>query len=121
MLQAADSKSRTVISDPQRKAYASEGYVIAQQAFETAAVRNLCNSFESVLNKLAKTGAADAPSLNDTLLKREKEDHSIVYESSQAMGSSAATYELLGGSGIFDVISELTGFEKTGLHLMPLY
>jgi ectoine hydroxylase-related dioxygenase (phytanoyl-CoA dioxygenase family) len=121
MLHTADRGSKQTTSDALRENYASEGYIIASQAFDTAAVRNLCQSFETVLNKLGTSDTADAESLSDNLFKREKEDHSIVYQGSQAMGSSAATFELLGASGIFETISKLTGFEKTGLHLMPLY
>jgi ectoine hydroxylase-related dioxygenase (phytanoyl-CoA dioxygenase family) len=103
------------------QSYSSEGYVIAKHIFDSGSLSELCQSFKSFLNKL---GTDDSPlecSINDAIMKREAQDHSIVYRSSQAVGSGAATYALLGGSGIFDMISDLTGFQKSQLHLMPMY
>src|ERR1700690_2667458 len=104
-----------------RQSYSNEGYIIARHIFDSGNLSELCQSFKSFLNKLGTDDSLQECSINDAIMKREAQDHSIVYRSSQAVGSSASTYGLLGASGIFDMISDLTGFQKSQLHLMPMY
>ena len=105
-----------------QESYVEDGYAIAEQVFKPGHLALLCDGLRSVLNKSAKNDAseADCP-LDDLIMKREAEDHSLVYNAAQSVGSSAATYQVLGASDIFDVISAITGFEKASLHLMPMY
>ena len=55
------------------------------------------------------------------ILAREAEELSLVYKASQPLGSSAAAYNLLGSSGILDVVCGLNGFDPAELYLMPMY
>jgi len=104
-----------------RKSYSENGYVIAQQVFSASSLATLGQSLQSVLDK-AENSRSDHPcSLDDSILRREAQDHGLVYKAAQSVGSSAATYQLLGSSGILDIVSDVTGFEKTDLHLMPMY
>jgi hypothetical protein len=107
--------------DKLRKSYSEDGYVIAQQVFSTSSLATLCQSLRSVLDKSGNGHSDHACSLDDLILRREAQDHSLVYKAAQSLGSSVATYQLLGSSGIFDIVSEVTGFEKADLHLMPMY
>lgn len=102
------------------EAYCSEGYVIAKQSFGTESLSLLRETLRVVLEK---SGNEDDRFLNleELILKREAQNHSLVYEAAQSVGSSAATYNLLGSSGILDTVAAATGFERSSLHLMPLY
>jgi ectoine hydroxylase-related dioxygenase (phytanoyl-CoA dioxygenase family) len=105
-----------------QKSYVEDGYAIAKQVFKPGDLALLCDGLRSVLNKSAKNDASEAGCpLDDLIMKREAEDHGLVYNAAQSVGSSAATYQVLGASEIFDVISAITGFEKASLHLMPMY
>ena len=108
------------------KAYAQEGYVIASQVFSPSRMEVLRRSFKTIL---AKNGTAaptnghshGADDLNSLIMQKEKEDHSLVYKASQSLGSSAATYQLLGGSEILNMVAEASGFDVANLHLAPMY
>ena len=78
-------------------------------------------SFRSVLNKPERSNLESACSLNELIMKREAEDHGLIYNAAQSLGSAASTYQLLGSSGIFGLVSQATGFRVQDLHLMPLY
>jgi hypothetical protein len=60
-------------------------------------------------------------SLEDLILARDAEDHSLVYKASQSLGSSSAAYDLLGASGILNTVCDITGFSPEELHVLPLY
>jgi ectoine hydroxylase-related dioxygenase (phytanoyl-CoA dioxygenase family) len=82
----------------------------------------LRQSLRAILDKSGNgDGSETGLSLDELILKREARDHSLVYHAAQSMGSSAATYQLFGASEIFDVVSAVTGCERSGLHLMPMY
>jgi len=104
-----------------RKTYAETGYVIAKQVFSASSLATLGESLRAVLNKPAHDESDLTSPISDLIMKREAQDHNLVYKASQSVGSSAATYQLLGGSGIFDLVSEVTGYDKAGLHVMPMY
>ena len=104
-----------------RKSYSENGYVIAPRLFGAPGLSLLCQSLRTVLDKPGDGQPCGADSLEELILRREAQDHGLVYKAAQSVGSSAATYELLGSSGIFDAICEVTGFEKANLHLMPMY
>lgn len=104
-----------------KERYSRAGYVIAEGIFPINDLQTLCNGFRRVLETQQNEFADPKPTLDDLILKCEKEDHRIVYNSSQSVGSSASGYQLLGSSRIFDVIAEVTGFETAELHVMPLY
>lgn len=109
-----------------RKTYTDRGYLIANQVFSASCMDILRRGFRSILEKNGAGGSDNAlphraDDLNGLILKREKEDHSLVYKASQSVGSSAATYQLLGGSDILNVVADATGFDIADLHLAPLY
>ena len=106
--------------------YANQGYLLANQVFSTSSVDALRKSFRTTLAKCGNlspnNGHADRGDiLNDLILRNEREDHSSVYKASQSVGSSAAAYQLLGGSDILNLVATATGFEIADLHLAPLY
>jgi ectoine hydroxylase-related dioxygenase (phytanoyl-CoA dioxygenase family) len=104
-----------------RESYTADGYVVAKQVFGSSSLTLLRQSLRRVLEKSASDDKEEQISLEELILKREAQDHSLIYKASQSVGSSAATYQLLGSSGILDVISSVTGFEKADLHVMPMY
>jgi hypothetical protein len=104
-----------------RAAYSKDGYVLAKQIFNHACLAELCQTLRSALNKSLSDGPDHACSLDELILKCEWQDHDLVYKAAQSVGSSAVAYELLGSSGIIDMVSEITGFEKSELHVMPMY
>jgi ectoine hydroxylase-related dioxygenase (phytanoyl-CoA dioxygenase family) len=104
-----------------RQPYSKNGYVIARQVFSASSLANLCQSLRSVLEKSGNDRSDSDCSLDDLILRREAQDHGFVYKAAQSIGSSVGTYDLLGSSGIFDIVSEVTGFKKADLHLMPMY
>jgi ectoine hydroxylase-related dioxygenase (phytanoyl-CoA dioxygenase family) len=109
-------------TDSLRESYRESGYVVAKQIFPLGALALLRQSLRSILDKSASGDGSEAGlSLDELILKREAQDHSVVYNAAQSVGSSAATYQLLGSSEIFDVVSEVTGYEKASLHIMPMY
>jgi ectoine hydroxylase-related dioxygenase (phytanoyl-CoA dioxygenase family) len=103
--------------------YAKQGYVIAKQVFSVPVLEALKSSLRAVLAKNGHGGAAsdDQRTLDELIMARESEAHSLVYNASQSVGSSAAAYQLLGQSGIFDVVTGATGFELQNLHVTPMY
>ena len=104
-----------------RTSYSERGYVIARHIFSKDSLEMLCKSFRCVLDKSGTDDSDHDRSLDDFIMRREAQDHGLVYKAAQSVGSSAATYQLLGSSGIVDVVSALTGFERANLHLMPMY
>src|ERR1700722_2142601 len=108
------------------KTYANDGYVIANQVFSPNSLQALRRSLGSVLakgdrNERQGEDFGSPELLNNLILRREAEAHSIVYKASQSIGSSAVGYQLLGGSKIFEEIARATGFEAPNIHLMPMY
>ncbi len=104
-----------------QEAYSNEGYVLAKQIFSETNLGTLRQALRSILDKSATDDAERNGSLEQQVLRCEARDHGIVYKAAQSVGSSAATYQLIGSSGILDAISTVTGFQKTDLHLMPMY
>jgi ectoine hydroxylase-related dioxygenase (phytanoyl-CoA dioxygenase family) len=104
-----------------REAYSNEGYVLAKQIFSETNLGAMRQALRSILDKSITDDAERNGSLEQQVLRCEARDHSIVYKAAQSVGSSAATYQLIGSSGILDAISAVTGFQKTDLHLMPMY
>jgi Phytanoyl-CoA dioxygenase (PhyH) len=104
-----------------RQSYSENGYVVVPRIFSTSGLTLLCEGLQAVLGKSGAGQPDLVTPLDDLILRREAEDHSLVYRAAQSLGSSAMTYQLLGSSGIFDVVSQVTGFEKANLHLMPMY
>ena len=103
-----------------RELYDSNGYVISEEIFSPASLSLLCQSLRHVLEK-SGTDNEDRLSLEELILKREAQDHGLVYKAAQSIGSSASTYQLIGSSAILDEVSAVTGFEKADLHVMPMY
>jgi len=101
--------------------YSEKGYVIARQVFSKHALAMLGQSFRSVLNKPEHGDFDQTCPLDDLIIKREAQNHDIVYKAAQSLGSAASTYQLLGSSEIFDLVSQATGFRGHDFHLMPLY
>lgn len=101
--------------------YTEKGYATVKRVFSQESLSFLGQSFRSVLNKPETSDVGSAGSLNELIMKREAEDHGLVYNAAQSLGSAASTYQLLGSSDIFDLVSQVTGFHVHDLHLMPLY
>lgn len=112
--------STTSLTDFQQT-YSETGYVVAKKVFSGASLAFLRDSLRAVLDKSGNPEAERGLSLDEVIMRREAQDHSLVYQASQSVGSSAATYNLLGSSEIFDRIKDATGFEKHDLHLLPMY
>jgi hypothetical protein len=104
-----------------QQSYQDDGFAVAKQVFSDSALAMLRNSLRSVLDKSRDSDEDDELTLDELILDREAKDHSLVYNAAQSVGSSAATYRMLGSSEIFDVISSVTGFDPAHLHLLPLY
>lgn len=102
-----------------RTSYAEAGYAVIHNVFSKECLAAVAQTLRAALMK--NHTAFPEQSLEDLILSREAEDHSLVYNASQSLGSSAAVYNLLGSSGILDVVSFLTSFDPAELHLMPLY
>jgi len=104
-----------------RTAYLNDGYVIAKQVFPPESLEVLRESLKSILRKSEPNDSNIDASLDDLILRREAQDHSLVYKAAQSVGSSASTYQLIGSSFILDAVSQVTGYQKSNLHLMPMY
>jgi hypothetical protein len=104
-----------------RDSYRQSGYTIARHAFPASSLATLCHSLRTVLEKSEPSDSDGACSLNELILRREAQDHGHVYKAAQSVGSSAATYQLIGASGILDTVSQVTGFRTADLHVMPMY
>ena len=104
-----------------RDCYSREGYVFAKKIFTGENLSLLADCLRAVLEQGTPTGCANNATIEELILKRESQDHSLVYKAAQAMGSSAAACQLLGSSRILDAICSATGFEKANLHMMPMY
>jgi ectoine hydroxylase-related dioxygenase (phytanoyl-CoA dioxygenase family) len=100
--------------------YDRDGYVISEKVFSPASLSLICGSLRRVLEK-SGNGSEDRLTLEELILKREAQDHGLVYKAAQSIGSSASTYQLIGSSTILDEISAVTGFDKADLHVMPMY
>lgn len=108
------------VTDSIRESYLAEGYAIARQIFRLDHLVMLSQALHSVLNK--STGGSDHDCvLEDLILKSECLDHNLVYTAMKSVGSSAAAYQVLGSSQIFDVVSSVTAFDRAALHVMPMY
>lgn len=105
------------------RSYADDGYLTAKGAFSTGLLEELKQSLRSVLEKNGRESEANDPqqTLEELILMREGEAHSLVYNASQSVGSSAAGYMLLGKSGILETVAKATGAELQNLHLTPMY
>ena len=104
-----------------RQTYAETGSVVTKKIFSDANLELLRQSLRAVLSKSGNPESEKNATLDEVIMNREALDHNLVYQASQSIGSSAGTYQLLGSSGIFDRITEATGFEKAHLHLLPMY
>ena len=104
-----------------QKSYPERGFVIIPHIFTTTALATLRNSFRTVLEDAGADRAVADCDLDQLILRREAENHGLVYGASQSVGSSVATYELVGGSGVFDAICKVADCAKSELHLMPMY
>jgi ectoine hydroxylase-related dioxygenase (phytanoyl-CoA dioxygenase family) len=98
--------------------YLKTGYVIARNIFRPEALAVIAETMRSTLSKGYASGHT---SLDDLILKREVENHDLVYKGSHSLGSSAATYQLLGASPILDLVASLSDFNIADLHMMPMY
>jgi ectoine hydroxylase-related dioxygenase (phytanoyl-CoA dioxygenase family) len=108
-------------SNRMRKSYEDNGYVIAERVFPESSLALLCKGLRTVLDKSQNGQSSEERTLDELILHRESQNHTLVYNGAQSVGSSAATYRLLGSSEIFGIISDVTGYEEAELHLMPLY
>src|SRR5947209_5123753 len=98
--------------------YRRAGYVIAESIFSREALTCVAEAMRATLDKAHVPGGA---SIEELIAEREAENHSLVYEAANSIGSSAGTYQLLGGSTILDVVAGLIGCKVSDLHLMPMY
>ncbi len=98
--------------------YVEQGFEIVPNAFSKKHLGCLAQTLRAGLTRNHTCGAG--LSLEELILAREAEDHSLIYKASQSVGSSTAAYDLL-GSGILDAVCDLAGFDPANLHLMPMY
>lgn len=108
-------------TDALRTEYSENGYVLAKNAFDAKDLLALQRGLRSVLAKTEACESDHACLLEELILRRESQDHSQVYKAAQSVGSRAATYKLLGSSQILETVSQITGFDPSSLHLLPLY
>lgn len=104
-----------------RNAYEREGFVLAKQLFSSDGLATLRESLRQVLSSSLSEAPDSGLSLEEVVLRCEAQDHNLVYKSAQSVGSSAATYQLIGSSSILDMVAAVTGYKKANLHLMPMY
>ena len=116
-------QSARSISSEASESYAKRGYVIAKQVFSAPILDALTSALRSVLAKNGDNSSEHDSyrTIDELIMAKEREAHSLVYNASQSIGSSAAGYQLLGKSGILDAVVEATGFELRNLHLTPMY
>lgn len=103
--------------------YSKDGYVIAKQVFRSPLLEALVLSLQSVLTKSGDSvlESEDHRTIDEAILAKERESHSLVYNAAQSVGSSASVYQLLGKSGILDIVCDAAGLELRHLHLTPMY
>src|SRR5271166_3818480 len=70
-----------------RKSYQDNGYVIGKQVFSDDLLSGLRQSLKSVLDKSPQNGADPQSSLDEIILRREVQDHNLVYRAAQSVGS----------------------------------
>jgi hypothetical protein len=99
--------------------YAATGYGVITNAFGLDRLRDVAETLGAALMK--SDNAITRESLDDLILARDAEEHRLVYNASQSLGSSAATYNLLGSSGILDTVCGLADFDLAKLHILPMY
>lgn len=104
-----------------RGEYERDGYAIMKDVFRNDSLETMRQSLRNVLETLTNKIPSNGCTLDELILSCEEENHSIVYKGSQSVGSSAATYELIGSSKVLDRVSSATGYDKSRLHLLPLY
>ncbi|HLG98217.1 MAG TPA: phytanoyl-CoA dioxygenase family protein [Bryobacteraceae bacterium] len=100
-----------------QKTYAESGYLVMGQAFSGDKLTSLLGTLCQRLSN-AVTGS---DSVDELVMAAEAENHKIVYEAAQSVGSAASTYRLLGDGGFLDNVCQITGFRESELHIMPLY
>src|SRR5579883_1063637 len=86
--------------------YADIGYEVIPRAFSSDSLEAVAQTLRGIL---MKNHEDTGQSLDDLLLEGEAEKHSLIYDASQSLGSSATTYNLLGSSGILNTACLLTG------------
>ncbi|WP_374649745.1 phytanoyl-CoA dioxygenase family protein [Dongia sp.] len=97
--------------------YRKAGLYISKGAFSKKAVSAVCDVlYDALANKESFPGM----SLDDLILHREKQDHSLVYQASLCVGSSLAAYQLMSEPGFANLLSDLSGIEQRHMHFMPL-
>lgn len=101
-----------------KRSYLENGYAIAKNVFQPQALASVAGTMRSILDQ---GYPPSKESVDDVILERESENHALVYKSANSVGSSASTYQLLGGSPILDIVADFWGVKVTDLHLMPMY
>jgi ectoine hydroxylase-related dioxygenase (phytanoyl-CoA dioxygenase family) len=99
--------------------YLDEGYVLLENVIS----KDLLSGLAMTLYASLAQGRQDwhECSLDELILKREAEDHSLVYNAATSLGSAAASYRLLGKSELLTHASEALGADIEQLHVLPLY
>lgn len=109
----------TVDLSSMHETFQQDGFVIARQAFTSNLMNGLVDSlYASLANK---RNDCEGLSIDELMMKREAEDHGLVYNAATSLGSSAATYRMLGGSRILEIVTAVLGIKPADLHVMPLY
>jgi ectoine hydroxylase-related dioxygenase (phytanoyl-CoA dioxygenase family) len=101
-----------------KRSYLENGYAIAKNVFQPQALSAVAGTMRTILDKGRPRSES---SIDEMILERESENHALVYNSANSVGSSASTYQLLGGSPILDIVADFWSVKVTDLHLMPMY
>ncbi len=101
-----------------REFYTENGYVILRQLFHPDRINCLAQTLRFALPE----GKQDdwAQSIDDEILSAEAVNHQFIFNASQAVGSSAAAYNLLGAHAL-EAVFAVTGFEPVSVHVLPMY
>ena len=102
-----------------REHYAKNGYVILRQLFRPERLHCLAQTLRCALPTVQDD--IDTRSVESDVLSAEAADHKFVYNAAQSVGSSAAAYSILGGEHTLDSITDVTGYEETCIHVLPMY
>jgi phytanoyl-CoA hydroxylase len=102
-----------------REFYVENGYVILDHIFPQDQIACLAQAFSPRLSRNGNGGKKRT--LDEQILAAEAEDHRLVYNGAQSVGSSAAAHFLLGRDAFSDALLAVTGLEGAGLHFLPMY
>ena len=98
--------------------YAAEGYILKKGVISEDLCSDICETLRmALIGKRTEDAALDLDAL---LMKRESEDHDLVYRAVNMVGSSFSAYRFLAMSGIAGLVEGVSGIARSKLHFMPM-